>query len=382
MLPQPFPKWVSAVQHWLRLACYWSCLSAGWAPAAHAQPTGGAPLPQPPASRTELVVGSYTGVVGSSYRIWLQLSTQDSAVTGHYYYARNGRLLRLTGHVAPSGELVLRESTNLDSATTGVFVGRRQPGGQLSGSWHNIAGTVHLPFQLTRVAGTAVPAVARARVSSKTYFHSFTLPLVSVPDAGVSKRLAAHFSLENILNETPVSLRAQLKEERESGMPSGAQDLSYHVAYNGHGLLSLTTLSEVRGANVWYEQQTHTLDLNTGFAVVLADELRPERVAAFLALGQQKLRKVTRAYVPTQQGFLQPYDVAGVLSQTFSLGSTDEYTVSATGLVFDHPVSYDGLSNFVFKVLTGNFQVAFSHAELARFLKPDSPLRRLTSRKP
>lgn len=381
MLPEPLLKWVSAFQHRLRTGCYWSCLGAGWAAIAHAQPNGVAPLPRPSASPTQLVVGSYTGVVGSTYRVWVQLSTQDSVLTGHYYYARNGRLLRLTGRVAPSGEVALRESSELDSATTGVFVGRWQPGGQLSGSWHNVVGTVHLPFHLTRVAGTAVPAVARARVSSKTYFQSFTLPLVTVPDAGVSKRLAAHFSLENILNETPTSLRAQLKEERESGMPGGAQDLNYHVAYNGHGLLSLTTVSEVIGANVWYRQQTHTLDLNSGFAVVLADELRPERVAAFLALGQQKLQKITRAYVPTQQGFLQPADVAGVLSQTFSLGSTDEYTVSATGLVFDHPVSYDGLSNFVFKVLTGNFPVAFSHAELARFLKPDSPLRRLPSRK-
>ncbi len=59
------------------------------------------------------------------------------------------------------------------------------------------------------------------------------------------------------------------------------------------------------------------------------------------------------------------------------MGSTADYTVSATGLTFDHPVSYDGMSNLVWKVLTGNFRVEFSYAELARFLKPDSPLRRL-----
>jgi hypothetical protein len=111
--------------------------------------------------------------------------------------------------------------------------------------------------------------------------------------------------------------------------------------------------------------------------VVLADEIRPELVPAFLALGQQKLQKITRQYVPTQDGFLQPEDVAGVLSQVFSFSSTTEYTVSASGLLFDHPVSYDSLSNFVLKVLKGSFRVAFSHAELARFLKPDSPLRRL-----
>jgi hypothetical protein len=45
--------------------------------------------------------------------------------------------------------------------------------------------------------------------------------------------------------------------------------------------------------------------------------------------------------------------------------------------MLDHSVSYDGLSNFVAKVLDGNFQVEFTHAELAPFLKPESPLRRL-----
>jgi hypothetical protein len=346
------------------------------ASSAPAQPSEISPTTQQEARRAQSLVGSYEGALAGKYRVRMQLSTQDSVLTGQYYYLRNGQLLRLTGHLAPGGAMALRESAGSDTAATGLFEGRLQPDGKLLGSWHNAAGTVHLLFELARVVGTAPPTIARARIGSKTYFRSFTIPLVTVPDAGVSKLLAECFSLQSLLGETPTSLRAMLEDEKESGL-YGPQTLSYTVGYNGHGLLSISTLAERLGAGVWYEQRTQTLDLNTGFPVVLADEIRPELVPAFLALGQQKLQKITRQYVPTQDGFLQPEDVAGVLSQVFSFSSTTEYTVSASGLLFDHPVSYDSLSNFVLKVLKGSFRVAFSHAELARFLKPDSPLRRL-----
>lgn len=203
-----------------------------------------------------------------------------------------------------------------------------------------------------------------------------------MPDAGVSKLLSQWFSLESLSGETPASLRASLRDQQVEGVASGLQQLQYKVVYNQRGLLCITTLAEGSGASVWYDEHTQTIDLVTGFPLVVADELKPELIPTFLALGQQKLHHVTRAYVPTQEGFLKPDDVAGVLSQTFSFGSTAEYTLSATGLTCDHPISYDGMSNFVYKVLVGNFQVKFSQAELARFLKPDSPLRRCLLKAP
>jgi hypothetical protein len=329
------------------------------------------------AQRAQPLIGSYEGTLAGKYRVRMQVSVRDFALSGQYYYLNNGRPLRLTGHVAPGGEVTLRESAEPDTAATGRFEGRLQPDGKLMGTWHNAAGTTHLPFELVRMVGTAPPAVARARVGSKTYFSTFTMPLATVPDAGVTKLLAEWFSLESLIGHTPASLKEKLEEEKESGTHYSTQELRYEVGYNGRGLLSITALSEGLGASVWYSHRTQTIDLNTGFPVVLADEIRPELVPAFLALGQQRLQKITHEYVPTQVGFLMPEDVAGVLGQEFSFGSTEEYTVSAAGLTFDHPVSYDGMSNFVWKVLTGNFQVAFSHAELARFLKPASPLRRL-----
>lgn len=377
MLPEPLIESMHRFRHCLFYGFGLSLQVAFLAASAQAQTNGLSPVRRQEAQRAQPLVGSYEGTLAGKYRVRMQLSTRDSVLTGQYYYLRNGRLLRLTGDVDPGGAVALRESAGPDTAATGGFGGRVQPDGKLVGSWRNAAGTVHLPFELARVVGTAPPAVARARVGAKTYFSNFTIPLVTVPDAGVSKRLAECFSLESLIGDTPTSLRATLDDEKESGVHSGTQTLRYEVGYNGRGLLCITTLSEGAGNSVWYEHRTQTLDLNTGFPVVLADEIRPEMVPAFLAQGQQKLQKITRQYVPTQDDFLHPEDVAGVLSQAFSFGSTEEYTVSASGLLFDHPVSYDGLSNFVWKVLTGNFQVAFSHAELARFLKPDSPLRRL-----
>jgi hypothetical protein len=329
------------------------------------------------AQRAQPLVGAYEGTLAGKYRVRMQLSIQDFALRGQYYYWRNGRPLHLAGRVAPGGAVTLRESAEHDTAMTGWFGGRLQPDGALLGTWHNAAGTTHLPFELVRLVGTAPPAAVRAQVGSKTYFRTFTMPVATVPDAGVTKLLAEWFSLESLIGYTPASLGAKLEEEQESDTRYSTQELRYEVGYNGRGLLSITALLDGLGASVWYSHRTQTIDLNTGFPVVLADEIRPELVSAFLALGQQRLQRITREYVPTQEGFLLPEDVAGVLSQEFSFGSTQEYTVSATGLTFDHPVSYDGMSNFVWKVLTGNFQVVFSHAELARFLKPDSPLRRL-----
>jgi hypothetical protein len=126
---------------------------------------------------------------------------------------------------------------------------------------------------------------------------------------------------------------------------------------------------------VWYESKAYNLDLVTGFPIVLADELKPELLPQFLALGQRKPMTKTKEY--EQDDFLSAEDKAVVLGQEFSLGSTTEYTIGTGGLVFDHPVSYDGLSNFVWKVLTGNFLVTFTHAELKPLLKVNSPLRRL-----
>ncbi|MBD2714504.1 hypothetical protein KBK19_05615 [Microvirga sp. STR05] len=353
-------------------------------PASAQAPPDGAPFAVT-FSDVQRLAGTYEGTLGGKYRIRLQLSGSDSALTGQYYYLSKGQPLQLRGQLNSSGLVLLRETVGADTVATGWFSGKLDAGPLLAdqwlrGEWYNRSGTTLMPFQLQRMGGSARPTTAKARIGSKTYLMAFEGPVVTVPDASVTKLLAQCFSLESLIGQDLASLRAEQEEKRREGMHGGTERLDYAVNYNAHGLLSLTTQTTGTGASVWYDHRTQNIDLNTGFPVVLEDEIQPEKLAQFLALGQQKMQKITRAYVPEQDGFLSEEDEQGVLGQQFGLHSTQEYTVSAAGLAFDHPVSYDGLSNFVWKVLTGNFKVEFTHAELARFLKPDSPLRRLTQR--
>jgi hypothetical protein len=352
-------------------------LGLALAPAARAQEYSRLPAPQLREVRAaQPLVGAYEGTLGSRYPIRLHLSTADSALTGQYYYQRNGRRLDLLGRVNPeTGLITLTEKPENDTAATGRFVARPLPDQSLTGTWYNAAGTVLLPFRLTRVAGTAPPAADHARVQDKTYLHNFTVPVVTVPDAGVTAVLKQYFSLETLAGETLASLREQAEAQRTEGY-AGLQQLSYSVTCNRRGLLSLKVTREGIGSSVWYDGHTYNLDLNTGFAVDVADEIRPEQLARFLALGQRKLRPVLEDIVQGQRELLNEEDRVGLLAEQFSLGSVQEYTMHSTGLTFDHTAQYS-MGNFLFRTLQGSFTVEFSWAELAPFLKPDSPLRRL-----
>ncbi|AHJ99121.1 hypothetical protein [Hymenobacter swuensis] len=350
------------------LSCY---------PAAQAQNTDTwSQLRTEQVAKLQAITGTYEGQIGGKYAIRLQLNPgpADTVVTGTYYYLSKGQPLVLSGFTRasiPTQELELRENTAADAAATGWFTiglsNANEP--HLLGQWYNASGTTLLPVKLWRIGGATRPSGLVAHITPKTYLNSFRVPVVTVPDAGVSRLLTHWLSLQNLTNDDVAGLREQLQEH------SGTQSSDYSVNYNARGLLSLTALTEGVGASVWYDSKTYNLDLVTGFPIVLADELKPELLPQFLALGQRKLAVKTKEY--EQDDFLSAEDKAGVLGQEFSLGSTDEYTISTNGLVFDHPVSYDGLSNFVWKVLTGNFQITLTYAELKPFLKPNSPLRRL-----
>ncbi|RSK35264.1 hypothetical protein [Hymenobacter metallilatus] len=349
------------------------------APAARAQnPDTWASLRAEQVTKLQALTGTYEGQIGGKYAIRLQLSAgeADTLLTGMYYYLSKGQPLELKGFTrptVPTQALELRENTSATAEATGWFtIGLGQANEpEVLGQWFNASGTALLPVKLRRVGGAARPTGLVAHVTPKTYLNSFRVPVVTVPDAGVTRLLAHWFSLQNLTNDDVAGLRQQLTEH------SGTQSADYSVNYNARGLLSLTAQTEGLGASVWYDSKTVNLDLVSGFPIQLANELRPELLPQFLAVGQRKLAVKAKECVAGQGDFLSAEDQAGVLGQEFSLGSTEEYTIGAGGLVFDHPVSYDGLSNFVWKVLQGSFPVTFTYAELRPFLKPDSPLRRL-----
>ncbi|MDU0369311.1 hypothetical protein [Hymenobacter endophyticus] len=329
-------------------------------------------------AKLQALTGTYEGQIGGKYAVRLQLSPgeADTLLTGMYYYLSKGQPLALKGFTKPSvptQALELRENTPTDAAATGWFTiglgNASEP--QVLGQWFNASGTTLLPVKLWRVGGATRPSGLVAHITPKTHLQAFRVPVVTVPDAGVTRLLAQWFSLQNLTGDNIAGLREQVEEH------SGTQSADYTVNYNARGLLSLTTQTEGQGASVWYDSKTYNLDLVTGFPIQLTDELKPELLPQFLALGQRKLAVRSKECVAEQDDFLSAEDQAGVLSQEFFPGSTDEYTIGTNGLVFDHPVSYAGLSNFVWKTLRGSFQVTFTYAELKPFLKPNSSLRRL-----
>ena len=345
-------------------------------PAARAQQTDTwAKVRAEQVARVQALTGAYQGLIGGKYAIRLQLrpGPADTLVTGMYYYLSKGQPLNITGFTRasiPTQALELRENTSADEAATGWFTLGLSFQKELLGSWYNASGTTLLPVSLRRIGGPPRPVLV-ARITPKTYLNSFRVPVVTVPDASVTRVLAHWFSLQNLTNDDIPSLRQQLAEH------GGTQRADYTTNYNARGLLSLTVEIEGSGASVWYDAQTYNLDLITGFPILLADELKPELLPQFLALGQQKLAKKIKDYNVTEDDFLSDEDKAGVLSQEFFLQDTQEYTMSPTGLILDYPVSYDGLSGFAWKVLRGSFPVTFTYAELKTFLRPGSPLRRL-----
>ncbi|MFD2787828.1 hypothetical protein [Hymenobacter rubripertinctus] len=327
-------------------------------------------------AKLRAMTGAYEGQLAGKYPVRLLLSPgpADTLVTGMYYYLSKGQPLNLTGFTRPSvptQRLELRETVPTAADATGWFTLGLSFQQELLGSWYNASGTTLLPVSLRRVGGAARPAALVAHITPKTYLNSFRVPVITMPDASVTRLLAHWFSLRNLTGDDVPDLRGLLAEH------SGIQAADYTTNYNARGLLSLTVLTEGLGASVWYDAKTHNLDLITGFPILLADELKPELLPQFLALGQEKLAERNNDCVANQAGFLSDEDKVGVLGQEFSLSSTQEYTMGPTGLVLDHPVSYDGLSNFVFKVLQGSFPITFTYAELKPFLRSNSPLRRL-----
>jgi hypothetical protein len=333
------------------------------------------------------MMGTYEGELNGKYpiRLVLRPGDTDSSVVGTYYYLSKGKPLELRGYIQPNlstPSVELRELAPTDTVPTGWFSIGLGYEPEVLGHWYNKSGTTLLPLRMRRINGAAQPAVSSARVTAKTYLKRYTVPVATVPNAAVTTMLAHWFSLESLTGQDLASLRQDLKVQEEEHLHGGLQDLTSEVGYNAYGLLSITATQEGVGANVWYMYHTQTIDLATGFPVNVLDELQPELLPQFFALGQRKLNARVREYLKEQEygskeSLLTEDDAKGLRGQRFDENSLQEFTVKPGSLEFDHPARYDGLSNFIFKLLQGSFQVKFTTAELKPFLKPNSPLQRL-----
>jgi hypothetical protein len=328
------------------------------------------------------MMGTYEGELNGKYpiRLVLRPSDTDSSVVGTYYYLSKGKPLELRGYIQPSlstPSIELREFASTDTVPTGWFSIGLSYYPEVLGHWYNKSGTTLLPLRMRRINGAAQLAVSSARVTSKTYLKYYTLPIITVPNAAIMAMLDQHFSFENLMSQSLSSFREEVRQKQKDGDNTGLESIGYTENHNANGLLSITIRRDVIGANAWHNYESQNIDLNTGFPILLADEIQPLKLQAFLALGERKLHQEVLKYLSVPQNALDPVDKQGLLEQHFTVSSMQEYAVYGKEIQCHHSVNYDALSNMISKLFTDDFMVHFTTAELQPFLKPDSPLQRL-----
>ncbi|WP_143437019.1 hypothetical protein [Hymenobacter mucosus] len=363
------------------LLALWSCESKTTTPAVTAA------TPATDSTRTVPVLGSYKGSIAGRYPFRLAITSQlnKTEVVGIYYYLKQQKPIRLWGILAPDGEIWLREidPERPDTVATGWGPGgkvrhpfayfRLRPAsqGSLTGTWQGAKSDKQLPAQLTpyHISGP----VQKAHVSERTYFEEFTAPEFTVSDMGVTEKLYWLFDIENLSEQT-------LQEEHrnhEKGGFQGYGGVSSEVTYNDRGLLSVSLRDEYTFANVNSRFWTILVDLRTG-ETLNENELDPAKEKAFLASCEAQLQQQLAAYLASEAGGLDSIDAAGLRSQHIGPEKwPDDMRIEKNGVSFNHSVEYDMMSNFMRKTYNEQFRLSFTFAEMARYLKPNSPLRRL-----
>lgn len=373
----------------LGLALLWSCEPKNTTKEPVATTTVPA-VSSPPATTA---LGDYEGTLGGKYPFRLAINSQNdkAELTGIYYYLSQQKPIWLRGFRAPDGEIWLREMDpeRPDTVAAGWKQGgkavhpfayfrlRRTAQGGLAGSWQAAKSGRQLPAQL-RPYQNRTP-VQKAHVSEQTYFGEFTEPQFTVPDMKVTQDLYWLFDIETLSEQTLEELREEHRNHA-AGSYQGYGGIDSRVTYNNRGLLSVALRDEYTAANVNSRFWSVVVDLRTGEPLD-TDEIDPVRQAAFLTACDAKLQQQITAYLDpsaSDSEGLDSIDVAGLRAQRIGPDNPPNDMLIEDGkITFNHDVQYGGMSNFMRKMYAQQFRVEFTFAEMRRFLKPQSPLRRL-----
>ncbi|RTQ49293.1 hypothetical protein EJV47_14225 [Hymenobacter gummosus] len=331
----------------------------------------------------------YAGTVGE-YAVWLRLRALpgDTAWAGSYYYLRRGGELQLRGRRTATGAWLLRESetaaAGAKAPATGSFTLQPAADGTLQGSWRDAKGRRSLPVTLRPYQAVAEAPFEAARISYRTELGEYKVPVVTVPDAAVTRQLRDWFTLEYVTGGMTRAELQQVRAEHQRGESGGyGGPDNYTVTYNGFGLLSLNWYDEMVGANVTGRVQYATLDLRTGRGLSLPDEIRPELMSRFVAACDSSLQRQIREYLKTNvrdfSNGLMDEDLAGLRQQhvTLDKAAAADLMLLADAVALTYQVEYEGMSHFMFKNWNGAFTPTLTLAELQPYLEPGSPLRRL-----
>lgn len=323
--------------------------------------------------------GIYEGTIGGRYavRLTMHSAVGDSALWGEYYYTSQGQLLTLKGY-QQADSLTLREyGLRENGPATATFRLASSGSQELIGRWR-AAGSPHsLPVALHRFNGTGLEGALVAHIRYRTELGEFKVPIITVPDADVTRMLAKQLTLEAISGNDRAELRSVAAAHRRG--ESGGYDFgNYEVTYNAKGLLSINWHDEMVGASVTGRNSYRTFDLRTGFAISIWDEIQPNRRAKLIMLCDTSLRRDVRQYIK-EDARMDSIDLVGLQSQQVTADAlrSAELALDSSSVRLTYYVEYEGLSSFMAKNLNDAFPIVIPFAELRAYLKPDSPLQRL-----
>ena len=335
--------------------------------------------------------GTYEGTLGerNTVRLRLNIGSGDSTLIGSYYYCRQGYLLDVRGQCAGDSLTLLEYAQGNTKPATALFRLVRLGPRTLSGVWQTSRSQRPLAVRLTCYDGAKPAPNLVASIRYRTELGEFPVPVVTVPDAGVT-RLLRHeqFTVEQVTGLARAELQAVVTAHQrgESGGYDGPRD--YVASYNANGLLSLRWYDEMVGANVTGSTSYLTLDLRTGYPLRVAEEIAPTRRPQFVALCNQLLRRQIQAYVDsaTQSSPAEAVNDTNTWTDLRSQQMTQEVltnsdlVLQSTGIRLPYSVRYEGLSSFETKNLRDVFYVQLPFDLLQPYLLPDSPLQRLKQR--
>ena len=94
----------------------------------------------------------FTGILGRSIAVQMDLTIRGDSVSGSYYYEKVGKLLNLSGSISQDGRITIDEVDENDKKT-GTFKGQfARSQEKFEGTWSSTDQKTHFPFRLSKVA--------------------------------------------------------------------------------------------------------------------------------------------------------------------------------------------------------------------------------------
>ncbi len=263
------------------------------------------------------------GKIGGNLNIVMNLIRTDSVLRGSYYYLNNGRPIKFTdkSRIDKNGNIHLEEDgekwdDNYNKIVTGIFNGKFERDGKITGSWEKPGSDKTLKFELKETYENG-----SAKFDVKSFYRSYkdslakiliVYPVMAANDGEVEQKI--NYDIEKILQDTysPDTVRYKNADTMMASFINRYTDLvkemsgkypDYHPRFDDMYITSIlhnrNNLLVTEDFSFTYEGGAHPLttiyydnyDLQTGDKLRLDDLFKTGYRKEFNKIGEKQVRK-------------------------------------------------------------------------------------------